>query len=179
MQQYNKYFSAIWGVLSPISMAFWLGIKGTFSIERWIEYSIGMLFLYLIYNSRSLRNKGSQTMLISIGIVTLGYAFKIMHWPYAFEMLVFGTISICFAYLFFFLKYTGKKILDILKLTWLFLVASRVIIYLFRLPIISTLDYIIGLLLVLIYILVARYELLGIDQSEISEESPELPDDVL
>lgn len=179
MQQYNKYFSTIWGFLSPISMAFWLGIKGNFSIERWIDYSIGMLFLYLVYNSRSIRNKRNQTMLLSIGIVTLGYAFKIMHWPYAFELLILGTTSTFFAYLVFFFKYTRKKTLDILKITWLFLVASRVLIYLFRLPIISILDYIIEFMLVLIYILIARLELLGMDQSEIEEESPELPDDVI
>jgi asparagine N-glycosylation enzyme membrane subunit Stt3 len=179
MNQYNRYFSTIWGVLSPISMAFWLWIKDDFNWTRWLEYTIGMLFLYLIYNSRSLRYKGNQTMLFAVGLIILGQAFRIMHWPYTFELLIVGTLFLCIAYTIFYFRNTKKNILDSLKLIWLFAAAIRMTFYLFRFPIIPYFDMIIGVLIVIIYSLVAHYELIGKDQSEIEIDEENLPEDIL
>lgn len=61
----------------------------------------------------------------------------------------------------------------------MFIATLRVAIFLLKLPIIIILDYIIGIILIVIYVLVSRHELLGNDQSEIETETQQLPEDVL
>lgn len=118
-------------------------------------------------------------MLYAFGMIILGQTFRILHWPYTFELLFTGTLFLCIAYTIFYFRNTKKNLLDSLKLLWLFIAAIRLFFYLFRFPIISYVDNAIGILIVLIYILVARYELTGKDQSEIEVDEENLPEDVL
>ncbi len=56
----------------------------------------------------------------AIGITAIGALWKIMHWPFANQMLIAGLGSFCALYLAVFILKKGKGRLDFIKLLWVF-----------------------------------------------------------
>ena len=179
MNFYNRYFSTLWGALSLLSVAFWLMLKSQFSFESWIDYSEGMLLLYLAYNSRALRSK--QSLAIWLGIISLGMAlaFKFLHWPFSFELAAFSSIVIVLAYTYFYVNISKKTSLDFLKLSWVYFFILTRFFSLMQMNLPVPVNYFSPLLILIIYVWVSRLELLGHDQSKLPEADNDLPEDVM
>lgn len=179
MNYYNRYFSTLWGIFSIFSVAFWLLLKSRFDFYTWLEYSEGMLLLYLLYNSRSLRHKYSRPLWMALGILILGFIFKLLRFPYTFSLLLLGSSAVIIAYLLFYIKFTKRNILDTLKLSWVILFLSVRLINLFHFLLPPFLEQLSSILIFSIYIWVSRLELAGKDQSEIEPKEVEMPEDIL
>lgn len=74
---------------------------------------------FLIKYGTLVTNKFYRT-LIKFGVIVsvVGAMMKIMHWPFADELLIIGLISTPLVYSIFFLKKETKSGLDFLKLAW-------------------------------------------------------------
>jgi len=179
MNFYNRYFSTLWGILSLVSVAFWLLLKSQFSFERWIDYSEGMLLLYLVYNSRALRSKQSLPLWLGIVALVIGLLFKVLHWPFAFQLHAFSSAVIVLAYTYFYASIAKKSSLDFLKLSWVYFFIMNRFLPLLNVNLPLPIKYLSPLLILIIYVWVSRLELLGYDQSKLPEAENELPEDVM
>jgi hypothetical protein len=179
MNTFNRYFSTLWGILSLASVAFWLKLQNKLVLTDWIDYSEGMLLIYLIYNSRSLRSK--QALLIWLGIASLvvALAFKFMHWPFTIELLAFSGIFVVLSYTYFFSQLQVKRLLDFFKLSWVYFFVMSKLSSLFSISIPESIAYVSPLLLIVVYIQISYLELQGKDQSELKDPERNLPEDVL
>lgn len=179
MNRYNRFFGVFWGVFSVLSVLFWLLLQGLFSADSWIEYTEWMLLLYLSYNSRALRSKQALPLYFSILALGTGLLFKFLHWPFAFELLAFGTAATALAYTYFHIRISDKKPLDFLKLFWVYFFLLSRLLALFHYVLPGVIHYVSPVLIAVIYIWVCNLELKGLDQSQPPEESKELPEDIL
>lgn len=175
----NRYYSVIWGILSLASVAFWLSINRFFSWQTWIEISAGMLFIYLSYSSRSLRHKQGTPVFIGFGVLFIGAVLKLMHWPFSSIVLLVGLSMTSIAYILFYARFTKKNSIDTLKLIWLLGVDAHVVLYIFRWPRPFWSVSILAVILGIIYVSVARLEIMGKDQSRLEPIEPEYPEDVI
>jgi hypothetical protein len=176
---YNRYFSTLWGIFSIFSVAFWLLLQSRFDVSTWLEYSEGMLLLYLVYNSRSLRHKQSRALWMASGILIMGLVFKLLRFPYTFILLLVGSSAVIISYLLFYIRFTKRSILDTLKLSWVILFLSVRLINLFHFLIPTFVEQLSSVLIFSIYFWVSRLELAGKDQSEIEPKEVEMPEDIL
>jgi hypothetical protein len=179
MNFYNRYFSTLWGALSLISIAFWLVLKSQFSIDSWIDYSEGMLLLYLVYNSRALRSKQSLPIWLGMIALGLGMLFKFLHWPFAFQLLAFSSAVIVLAYTYFYASIAKKSSLDFLKLSWVYFFIMNHFLPLLNVNLPLPIKYLSPFLILIIYVWVSTLELRGYDQSKLPEAENELPEDVM
>jgi len=179
---FNRYFATLWFILSVLAVFFWLIIQHKLSWNNQINYTGYSCLLYLIYNSRSIRSKNAFIFMAGNLLFILGIFFKIMHWPYANELMIAAPVIIFAGYLIFFYKHTTQNWLDILKLSWIGTSAITIIWVLLKLPYPNVIETITLYIFWPVYFGVAFYESKGIDQSiEIKNEEleNELPDDIL
>ncbi|NRD18562.1 hypothetical protein HNV08_00770 [Winogradskyella eckloniae] len=86
---------------------------------------------------------------LTVIILTFGALFKIMHWPYAAQLMLIGSVSIGLLYSIRFLKKADKSRLDYVKLS---LILLWVFSYLVKAFHIIYLPYIFEILLVILFI---------------------------
>lgn len=116
---------------------------------------------------------------MGIGILGMGLIFKLLHWPFNFELTTFGSLATLLAYYLFYLRKTQKKFLDTLKLLWVVMSAGIVFMSFVNMNIPEEVNYMKAGVLTYIYIRVSILELKGFDQSELQENKQELPEDIL
>lgn len=116
---------------------------------------------------------------MGIGILIMGLIFKILHWPFSIELIIFGSLATLLAYYLFYLRRTQKKLLDTLKLLWVVMSTGIVFLNSVNINIPDEINYIKAGILAFIYLYVSKLELNGFDQSELQEKAPELPEDIL
>jgi hypothetical protein len=116
---------------------------------------------------------------MALGILILGFIFKLLRFPYTFTLLLLGSSTVIIAYLLFYIKFTKRNILDTLKLSWVILFLSVRLINLFHFLLPPFIEQLSSILIFSIYIWVSRLELAGKDQSEIEPKEVEMPEDIL
>jgi hypothetical protein len=92
----------------------------------WISFgsTIGQIagLIILILSGKTRRDTFYFTLIsIFTGIILISMVFKIIHLPGADIVLIIGSFGILLSYLFHFLTFKGKKVLDFLKLMWAFI----------------------------------------------------------
>lgn len=124
-------FLIIVGVIGEILLnSISLNIK-LISIMTEVILTIGRIsgIILIIKNGKLLMNKRLLPIfLVFIGILTIGFIIKFMHWPYSHIILLTASSGIWLTYFIHFIKKQSKLILDILKVFWL---SSLILIMIF------------------------------------------------
>lgn len=95
--------------------------------DKWSAFTITNFIFYLaavallVQNGTLIRSKLIYLMVISIACIGIGSLFKIMHWPQATEILVFGLCACLCVYVVHFFRKSNYSLLDCMKLIWVLL----------------------------------------------------------
>lgn len=175
-----RYYGIIWAISAMGAVAFWLYLQNSWQTLRWFQYSSWVAFFYLLYNSRSLRSKQSGWLLSGIMLMVLGQAFKMMHWPFSFELQLASAVSVSFGYTVYVVKRTRKRLVDLLKLGFVLISAITFVVLLLKLPYFQVLEKLSFGSFWLVYAYICILEAGGLDQSQEEEpHSPLPPADIL
>ena len=101
-----------------------IDFNNTFYFEKLVDTTsrigrIGGLFLIFRNTLVSRAFPFFQLTILFLGIITIGALMKIMHWPYANELILTSIISIPTIYCLRLLVKKEKQLLDFLKLVWI------------------------------------------------------------
>jgi hypothetical protein len=166
----NKYLIAIIGALLFIgfigSLAPFFGQYGL-SIFNYIYGVASFIGLFLIYKNGTIRK--IRTYRIWLGFVVLlavwGCVFKIQHYPFAYLMILGGSLGVLLVYSVHFFHKKNKKFVDYCKIVWLYLwlISSTSIIL--HYPFGREIGLISSIVFLILYFLFAR-TILSISESE-------------
>ena len=105
-----------------------------FNVIFWIS-QLG--FLSLMFQSGNTKLKSIIPLFFLLGLVVVGFVFKIMHWPMANLMLIAGAICLLVFYGFHFYKKEQKTEFDYIKLIWIVAFSSTIFCIVFRVDILN------------------------------------------
>jgi hypothetical protein len=180
MNRLIRYYGIIWALSSMGAVAFWLHLQNSWQTLRWFQYSSWVAFFYLLYNSRSLRSRQSSFLLSGIMLLVVGQAFKVMHWPFAFELQLGSALSVSIGYTLFVVRRTRRRLVDLLKLSFVLISAITFVVLLLKLPYFQPLEKLSFGSFWLVYAYICILEAGGLDQSREEEvQEQQQPGDIL
>lgn len=174
-----RYYSVIWAASSFLAVGFWLKMQHSFLPMKWFYYSSWVAFFYLLYNSRSLRGPQAVYLMGGMALLVLGQAFKVMHWPFAFELQLLAGLVVSFGYALFVIRRTRKRWIDLFKLLFVITSCITYIVLLLKMPWFDVLEKLSLSLFWLVYLYISILELQGFDQSQEDPPRSTMPGDVL
>ena len=109
-------------ILHQAMIASGLSVPGMTNL-RWIETLFFLSGIYLLLkNGTFIKSTEGKLTLGAIALLLIGAMFKIMHWPFANEMLIVGFGSMAGFYTTHFFNKPEKELLDYGKVLFVFLI---------------------------------------------------------
>lgn len=148
-------------------------------IGIWLWMAFTLIVLLRAFAKGTFKSsRGAKLSLVGVSILFIGALFKIQHWPYGNELLVFGMLFILAIYIIHFIKKSRKRALDWAKMfyiLWLVLSSAASLLHFGNeLAIKSQRDSLLVVLAVLIYLQDLKRDSVTDEQAPIANEGDQV-----
>ncbi|MFN0276281.1 MAG: GldL-related protein [Chitinophagales bacterium] len=108
--------------------------QGLYILSLLLAFAEFYLINLMVRNGNILKGKYYRYIFIGLSIIIIGALFKILHFPYADQMLITGCCVVAIAYILWTFYKRPTYFLDILKCLWLLTTITAILIRFLHFP---------------------------------------------